>query len=82
LHAAIVLVPGHAFVGWETWEGRDEWDYLETTLVASHDFDAARQRARSLFEHFSAEDLPTADGPLLRVLKLNDLRGQGIWPME
>jgi len=82
LQPAIVLVPGHAFVGWETWEGRDEWDYLETTLVASHDFDAARQRARSLFEHFSAEDLPTADGPLLRVLKLNDLRGQGIWPME
>ena len=82
LQPAIVLVPGHAFVAWETWEGTDEWDYLETTMIASHDFEAARQRARSLFERFSSEDLPTDDGPLLRVLKLNDLRSQGIWPME
>jgi hypothetical protein len=82
LQPAIVLVPGHAFVGWETWEGTDEWDYLETTLIASHDFDGARQRARSLFERYSAEDLPTDDGPLLRVLKLSDLRAQGVWPME
>ena len=82
LQPAIVLVPGHAFVAWETWEGTDEWDYLETTMIASHDFEAANQRARSLFERFSSEDLPTDDGPLLRVLKLNDLRSQGIWPME
>jgi hypothetical protein len=82
LQPAIVLVPGHAFVAWETWEGTDEWDYLETTMIASDEFETARQRARSLFERFSAEDLPTDDGPLLRVLKLNDLRAQGIWPME
>jgi hypothetical protein len=82
LQPAIVLVPGHAFVGWETWEGTDEWDYLETTMVGSHDFEAARERARALFARFSAEDLPSDDGPLLRVLKLNDLRVQGIWPME
>jgi hypothetical protein len=82
LQPAIVLVPGHAFVAWETWEGTDEWDYLETTMIGSDDFEAARQRGRKLFERFSAEDLPTDDGPLLRVLKLNDLRSQGIWPME
>jgi hypothetical protein len=82
LHPAIVLVPGHAFVAWETWEGSDEWDYLETTMIASDDFESARRRARSLFERFCAEDLPSDDGPLLRVLKLNDLRAQGIWPME
>ncbi len=82
LHPAIVLVPGHAFVGWETWEGSDEWDYLETTMIASHDFDFARRRARLLFERYAAEDLPSDVGPLLRVLKLNDLRAEGIWPME
>jgi hypothetical protein len=82
LQPAIVLVPGHAFLAWETWGGSDDWDYLETTMIASHDFDAACQRARSLFESYSAEDLPSDDGPILRVLKLNDLRGQGIWPME
>jgi hypothetical protein len=82
LQPAIVLVPGHAFVAWETWEGSDEWDYLETTMISSHEFEEARQRARALYERFSEEDLPTDDGPLLRVLKLNELRSQGIWPME
>ena len=82
LHAAIVLVPGHAFVGWETWRGSDTWDYLETTLVGSHDFAAACQRARTLFQRFSEEDLAGDDGPIPRVLKLNDLRAQAIWPME
>jgi hypothetical protein len=82
LHPAIVLVPGHAFVGWETGEGTDEWDYLETTMIAAHDFEDACRRARTLFDRFSAEDSPGDDGPLLRVLKLNDLRAQGIWPME
>ncbi len=82
LHPAIVLVPGHAFVGWETWEGTDQWDYLETTMIASHDFEAARQRAGALFRCYASEDLVGASGPLLRVLKLNDLRAEGIWPME
>jgi hypothetical protein len=82
LHAAIVLVPGHAFVGWETWRGSDEWDYLETTLIDSHDFEAARQRARTLYQRFAEQDPASDDGPIPRVLKLNDLRAQGIWPME
>jgi hypothetical protein len=82
LHAAIVLVPGHAFVAWETWRGTDDWDYLETTMIGSHDFEAARQRARSLYQKFAAEDLSSDDSPIPRVLKLNDLRAQRIWPME
>jgi hypothetical protein len=82
LHPAIVLVPGHAFLGWETWEGSDEWDYLETTMIGSHDFDAARERAGALFRRYSDDALATDDGPLVRVLKLDDLRAQGIWPME
>ncbi len=82
LHAAIVLVPGHAFVAWERWRGSDTWDYLETTMIDSHDFDTALQRARALFERFAHEDLQDDDGPIPRVLKLNELRAQGIWPME
>ncbi len=82
LHPAIVLIPGHAFVAWETGDGNDDWDYLETTMIANQPFEAARDRARSLFAKFSADDLPGPDGPLLRLLKLNDLRAAGIWPME
>ena len=77
-----MLVPGHAFVGWETWRGSDEWDYLETTMIDSHDFEAARQRARALYQRFADEDLQGDDGPIPRVLKLDDLRVQGVWPME
>ena len=81
LHAAIVLAPGHAFVGWETRRGSDVWDYLETTMINSADFEAARQRARALYQQ-AAEHLQSDDDPIPRVLKLNDLRAQGIWPME
>ena len=77
-----MLVPGHAFVAWETWRGSDAWDYLETTMIHDHDFEAARQRARMLFERFAQEDLAGEDGPVPRILKLNDLRAQSIWPME
>jgi hypothetical protein len=82
LHPAIVLVPGHAFVGWETWNGTDQWDYLETTMIGSHEFEAACQRARTLFDRFASEDLPSDFGPVRRVLKLDELRAQGILPME
>jgi hypothetical protein len=82
LHAAIVLVPGHAFVAWETWRGSDVWDYLETTMIDSDAFEAARQRARALYQRFADDDLQGDDGPIPRVLKLNDLRSQGVWPME
>jgi hypothetical protein len=82
LHAAIVLVPGHAFVAWETWRGTNDWDYLETTMIGSADFETARQHARELFQQFDDKDLAGEDGPIPRVLKLNDLRAQGIWPME
>lgn len=82
LHAAIVFVPGHALVGWETWRGTDQWDYLETTTIGTHDFEAARQQGRTHFQNFAASKLGGGDPPVLRVLKLNQLRSQGVWPME
>ena len=61
LQPAIVLVPGHAFVAWETWEGTDEWDSPSSTTNDRHT--RLRRRlppaapARCL-ERFSDEDLP------------------------
>ena len=75
LHAGIVLVPGHAFVAWEKRPGRDEWDYLETTMIGTHDFDAANAAGRDRHKRWSARSGA-------RLLKLNDLRSEGIWPME
>ncbi len=75
LHAGIVLVPGHAFVAWEKWRGSDEWDYLETTMIGTHDFIVANACGRDLYQRWS-------DRSSARLLKLDDLRSDGIWPME
>jgi hypothetical protein len=82
MHAALVLVPGHAFVAWEKWRGSDEWDYLETTMIGTHEFEAARERGRQQHEKWFSDELldDEAQGP--KILKLNDLRAQSIWPME
>lgn len=41
INPALVVVPGHAFVGWQTHPEKDEWRYLETTLINSHTFQQA-----------------------------------------
>jgi hypothetical protein len=77
LNPAIVLVPGHAFLGWETWEGSGEWQCLETTLIGSADFADACRAGQRQYEDYRQH------GPeLLKVLPLSGLRARGIWPME
>lgn len=44
---AIVVVPQHAFVGWETSQGSGQWAYLETTMTGGGDFRAARDKAEA-----------------------------------
>jgi hypothetical protein len=41
LQPLIVIVPGHAFVGWRIWRNVDQYDFLETTLTAADDFENA-----------------------------------------
>jgi len=41
LEPVIVLVPGHAFVGWRIWRGIDQYDFLETTMTGTDEFEAA-----------------------------------------
>jgi hypothetical protein len=77
LNAAIVIVPGHAFVGWETWNNSNEWHYLETTMIGtSHFVDACRsgERQFELAKQYRPERLV--------VHKLRALRCSGIWPIE
>jgi hypothetical protein len=77
LNPAIVLVPGHAFLGWETWEGSKEWRFLETTLIGRADFEAACQAGQRQYEDYQ-KHAPH----LVKLLPLADLRVRGIWPME
>lgn len=58
INAALVVVPGHAFLGWSTVapagapgsenQADEQWDYLETTYLGkSYDFDQARQTGKA-----------------------------------
>ena len=41
LNPALVIVPGHAFLAWESWPQSNSWYYLETTMIGSHTFEEA-----------------------------------------
>jgi hypothetical protein len=82
LRSAIVLTPGHAFVGWQNDPADAEgWHYLETTLVAASPFEEAMDVATKRAAAFAAEAVTAPQ--LFRRWALNDLRTQhGILPME
>jgi hypothetical protein len=77
LNPAIVLVPGHAFVGWETWHGSGEWRFLETTLMGTADFEIANKSGQRQFDQFSKFSRDK-----IKLHSVQDLRARGIWPME
>ena len=83
LNPGIVLVPGHAFLAWETQNDNDQWDYLETTMIGSHDFQMAHQAGRAMAEQQKALVERLNAPRYFRLLSLPDLRvRRGIMPME
>jgi hypothetical protein len=80
LSPAIVVVPGHAFLAWETWDGSNEWRYLETTMTGSHSFAEACAAADTTAQHY----LQQGEGIQgLRLWPLRELRSKWrITPME
>jgi len=83
LNPGIVLVPGHAFLTWETQDGNDEWDYVETTMIGSHDFQKAHQRGQATARQYEALASQLGAPNYFRRLSLPDLRVRlGITPME
>lgn len=83
LNPALVLVPGHAFLAWETQDRNGDWDYLETTMISSHNFDTACQAGREQAARWKHLYEETQDPYYFRLLPLPDLRVTwGITPME
>jgi len=41
INPIIVIVPGHAFLGWKAWHDIDEYEFLETTKLGVADFETA-----------------------------------------
>ena len=54
MNPAIVLVPGHAFLAWETWEHSETWRYLETTMIGSSEFEPACASAEKTADSYKA----------------------------
>jgi hypothetical protein len=77
LSAALLLVPGHALAGWEAGDSSGDWQFLETTMVGTHDFEAACRSGQRQYEQ--ARDYHPESR---RLHPLADLRARDIWPME
>jgi hypothetical protein len=83
LNPAIVLVPGHAFLAWETWSDDDKWQYLETTMIRSHTFEEACASAAKSAKFYKARAEHTGNPFYFRQLPVRVLRTQyDIMPME
>jgi hypothetical protein len=82
LSPAIVIIPGHAFLAWETWSGApDSWRYLETTMIGSHTFEQSTASAQKTAETYL--ELAKQDPARFRLQPLRILRtSYGITPME
>lgn len=80
LNPAIVIVPGHAFLGWQKWRDKDEWQYLETTMFATGSFDEACEAAQETVKEWRAAD--GGKGTLLKQRALKELRAGGITPRQ
>ena len=81
----IVLVPGHAFVGWRIWRGVDDYDFLETTMIATRSFQAALDKGNSRYQAarqngYSERSLFHPEG-FMRVVDIAACRRQKINPL-
>lgn len=83
LNPALIIIPGHALVGWETDKQSGQWDYLETTKVGEGNFEDAcalgRQKAAT-FERLAT----TTNNPMTFTRwSVRNLRTEyGVTPLE
>lgn len=83
---ALVLVPGYAFLGWQTSE-TGTWDYLDTACLGSRSFEDARAMGRLLAEQYQDQqkiyhELGEVTRWFFKRLPIASLRQQYIFPME
>jgi len=84
MNPMIIIVPGHAFIGWETWDRAQQYDFLETTMTGSHSFEKALETGRQEFkkaEPFLGRSLFDPGGFAV-LLDIKALRARGILPVE
>lgn len=82
LNPAIIVLPAHVIVGWETAPQSDQWQYLDTTKLDKR-FDEAVKFGSVLAKVMEKQKADTGNEEWFRRWSLRDLRGsQGIYPAE
>lgn len=86
LEPIVVLLSGHAFVGWKTWEGSQDYEFLETTMTLGAPFQEAFEKGMTQYRQLVTNgwfDRPVFD-PLgfARLLDIKALHDTGIHPMD
>ena len=84
LSPAIIIVPGHAFVAWETWkDSPDEWRFLETTMIGTHSFEEAHRSGEANAARYQALAEKSNNPKFFKLWPLRELRAErGVMPME
>lgn len=82
----IVIIPGHAFVGWRIWEETDIYEFLETTMIKNGDFEVAHKVAQDRFDEiifagYLKNNMFDNNG-FARIVDIANCRKNGIYPME
>jgi hypothetical protein len=82
----IILVPGHAFVGWRIHKDVEQYEFLDTTLIGQEDFEAAQQHARIMFDEAQRQGSfdrgPLEPDGFARLINVAQCRRDGIDPLE
>jgi|GEM_PF-1641365 len=86
LDPLIVVVPGHAFVGWRTWRGVERYEFLETTMIGTSDFGAALQAGQAQYGQALTRGYFSRGlfdpGGFARLVDVAACRARGIYPLE
>jgi hypothetical protein len=81
----LVIVPGHAFIGWRIWNYVNEYDFLETTMIGTDNFKKAigcgnAQYYDALKKGFKNRDLFDPNG-FIRIVDVTACREKKIYPI-
>ena len=83
LQPALVIMPEHIIVAWETAPDSGKWHYLDISKIDTHDYAMARKFGQTEAESYEAKAQATGDASWFRRWPLKQLREElKIFPVE
>jgi hypothetical protein len=78
INPVIVLIPGHAFLGWETSSGKKDYDFLECTRIGRASFEQACIEGQTKYIEIKNSNIYKP----LQVVNINEMRKKKVFPMN